>query len=129
MSEQESQFLSVIRVWAALAWSDGVIVPAEAAAMRKVIGAAALTDEERATALSWLEHEVELDTDQLTGLTDQARLGIYRAAAQLAVVDLKIVDAERVFLRRLRRGLHLTEQQAAEIIAAIPDYGKTDSTS
>lgn len=123
MPERESQFLSVIRVWAALAWSDGVIADAEAVAMKKLIAIARLTDDERTTALGWLDSKVELDTSNLENLTRAARQGIYRAAAQLAVVDLQVVDAERSFLARLRRGLHISEEEAAAIIASIISHG------
>ena len=33
----ESQFLSVIRVWASMAWADGVIHDAEAQALRRLM--------------------------------------------------------------------------------------------
>ncbi|MEM9490210.1 MAG: DUF533 domain-containing protein [Myxococcota bacterium] len=122
MSDNETQFLSVIRVWAALAWADGIISEAESVAMRRLIAAADLSDEERSTALSWLDSKVELDTTNIASLTDQARRGIYRAAAQLAAVDLDVAEAEVSFLQRLRTGLKIADDVAAEIEASIPGY-------
>ena len=48
----ESQILSVIRMWAAVAWADGVLAEAEAEGMRRLIRNADLTDDERAAATS-----------------------------------------------------------------------------
>ena len=44
----ESQILSVIRVWAAVAWADGVLAEAEAEGLRRLIRTAELTADERA---------------------------------------------------------------------------------
>ena len=46
----ETQILSVIRVWAAVAWADGVLAEAEADGMRRLIRSADLTPEEREIA-------------------------------------------------------------------------------
>lgn len=120
----ESQFLSVIRVWAALAWADGVIADAEAAAMKRLIGSADLADAERATALSWLENKVELETANVSDLADEARRGIYRAAVRLAAVDLEIAAEERTFLDRLRAGLSIPDEVADEIEANVPGVNR-----
>jgi uncharacterized membrane protein YebE (DUF533 family) len=116
----ESQYLSVIRIWAALAWADGVIADAEAAAMKRLVESADLTDDERGTALGWLTEKVDLDTENLAGLSDEARQGIYRAAARLAAVDLEIADEERTFLERLRKGLNIDDEAAAKIAESVP---------
>lgn len=116
----ESQFLSVIRVWAALAWADDKIADAEADAMKRLISSAELPDDERETALGWLTTKVDLDTANIKGLNEEARRGIYRAAARLAAVDLEIADEERSFLATLRDGLEISEEDAKEIEANIP---------
>lgn len=121
----ESQYLSVIRIWAALAWADGVIADAEAAAMRRLIDSADLTDEEREEALAWLEEKVELDTANIAGLSMDARHGIYRAAGRLAAVDLEVADEERSFLERLRTGLDIDEETARELEKGVPALDKS----
>ena len=123
----ESQFLSVIRVWAALAWADDVIADAEADAMKRLISSAELTEDERTTAMGWLEEKVDLDTANIKGLKDEARRGIYRAAARLAAVDLEIAAEERTFLTRLREGLEISETDAKEIEANIPGMTGEDA--
>jgi uncharacterized membrane protein YebE (DUF533 family) len=115
----ETQFVSVIRIWAALAWADGVMQPAEAVAMRRLIDAAQLSDEDRATAHGFLTVKVDLDTHNLDGLGDEARRGIYRAACRLAAVDRDVADTERAFLDRLRDGLGITLDVAREIEVGI----------
>lgn len=115
-----SQYLSVIRIWAATAWADGVIADAEAAAMRRLIESADLTDDERGTALGWLESEVALDTAELGELSDDARQGVYRAALRLAAVDLDVDAAERTFLERLRTALDIDEDTARAIHDSVP---------
>jgi uncharacterized membrane protein YebE (DUF533 family) len=116
----ESQYLSVIRIWAALAWADGVIADSEAAAMRRLIESADLTDAERTSALGWLEEKVDLDTASMASLSEEARHGIYRAAARLAAVDLEVAEAELHFLERLQQGLGIDQDTAAELEKGIP---------
>jgi uncharacterized membrane protein YebE (DUF533 family) len=115
-----TDYLSVIRIWAATAWADGVIAEAEAAAMKRLIEAADLDASERETALGWLDAPVELDGIDLEGLSDEARSGIYRAAARLAAVDLDVAESERAFLGRLREALALDEATAREIEKSVP---------
>src|SRR4029450_12449991 len=88
----ESQFLSVIRIWAALAWADGVMQPAEAAAMRRLIDAADLDPVDRQRALGFLDAKGELDPTSLESYTDDVRRGIYRAACRLAAVDREVAE-------------------------------------
>jgi uncharacterized membrane protein YebE (DUF533 family) len=117
----ESQHLSVIRVWAALAWADGVIAPSEAAAMTRLIeGSAELSDDERKVAKGFLNSKIELDTTQMAGLSAEAREGIYRAAARLAHIDNDFAEAEQQFLERLRAGLSINEATAKKILESIP---------
>jgi len=115
----ESQFISVIRIWAAMAWVDGVVKPAEATAIRRLIDAADLTPEERAEVVTFLDQPVELDTSNIAGLADDARRGIYRAACRMAAVDREIAEVERGFLDRLRDGLGLSAELAREIEVGI----------
>lgn len=116
----ESQHLSVIRIWAALAWADGVIAEPEAIAMQKLIDIAYLSAHEREIARGWLENRVELDTRNLAELSENTRLGIYRAAVRLAAVDLSVADEERAFLVRLRQGLDIADDIAEEIESSLP---------
>ena len=116
----ETQFLSVIRIWAAMAWADGVIADAEAVAMRRLIAAAQLTEDEKAQASSFLASRVELDTANLRELSLDARKGIYRAACRLATVDQEVAAAERIFLGRLREAMQLSEDEAREIEKSVP---------
>jgi uncharacterized membrane protein YebE (DUF533 family) len=116
----ETQFLSVIRIWAALAWADGVIAEAEATAMKRLIAAAQLSEDEKATAHGFLASRVELDTSNMGALSDDAKKGIYRAACRLSAVDHDVAAAERIFLGRLRDGLGLSEAEAKEIEQGVP---------
>jgi uncharacterized membrane protein YebE (DUF533 family) len=118
----ESQFLSVIRLWAALAWADGVVKPAEATALRRLIDAAELTDDERAHAQGFLVEKVELDPTNLEGLSVDSRQGIYRAACRLAAVDRDVADVERSFLGALRSALAVAPDAAEDIESAV--FGK-----
>lgn len=114
--ETESHYLSVIRVWAALAWADGVIQPAEAAAIRRLVARAPmLSQEEREAAQGFLQRKVELLPETLTGLSPQLRAGVYRAALQLAHIDQVFAEEERSFLLRLRQALDLDPDTADQI--------------
>ena len=120
----ESPYLSVIRVWAAAAWADGVIADAEAAAMKRLVAVADLSEDERNTANSWLETKVELETASMKALSEGAREGIYRAAVRLAAVDCDVAVEELAFLSRLREGLSLEPAKAQEIEAGVPGFAE-----
>ena len=111
--------MRVIRVWAAMAWADGVIASAESAAIKKVVELANLSDEQAETALGWLEEKVDLDTAGLEELQPAAREGIYKAALRLANVDLDIATEELTMLERLRQALDIDTARAAELEAEV----------
>ncbi len=117
--ESENPFLSVIRVWAALAWADDVIAEKEAVALKRLISSALLSQEERELALSWLENRVDLETSNLDDLREDARRGLYRSAAQLATVDGELADQEKALLHRLRDLLSVDAGVAGEIEADV----------
>ena len=111
----DNPYVSVIKVWAAMVWADGVLTPEESAAMRRLIRSADLTDGERATAYGFLDAKVELDTAAVRSFSAAEREGIYRAAVQLSAIDDDIADSEIDFLTRLRAGLHIDDETAERI--------------
>jgi uncharacterized membrane protein YebE (DUF533 family) len=116
----ESQILSVIRVWAAVAWADGVLAESEAEGMRRLIRTADLTNDERAGALTLLDAKVDLPDLYLKNLNPESRRGIYRAACRMAVVDHVFAHAERKLLDRLQTLLGIPLDIAQEIEADVP---------
>jgi uncharacterized membrane protein YebE (DUF533 family) len=116
----ESQILSVIKVWAAVAWADGVLAEAEAEGMRRLIRTADLTNEERGAAMTYLDARVEMPELYLKNLNPESRRGIYRAACRMAVVDHVFAHAERRLLDRLRDVLAIPADIAQEIEADVP---------
>jgi len=116
----ESQILSVIKVWAAVAWADGVLAEAEAEGMRRLIRSADLTNEERSAAMTYLDSRVEMPELYLKNLNPESRRGIYRAACRMAVVDHVFAHAERRLLDRLREVLAIPADIAQEIEADVP---------
>jgi uncharacterized tellurite resistance protein B-like protein len=120
----ENQFLSVIRIWAAMAWADDKVVAAEALAMERLIQAAELGEEERATARGFLKEKVELDTTGLGSLTGEAKKGIYKAACRMAAVDRHLDEPEKALLVKLRDGLAIGDA-AADIETTVFGAPKT----
>jgi tellurite resistance protein len=116
----ESQILSVIRMWAAVAWADGVLSETEAESLHRLIRTADLTDDERAGAREFLQVRTELPETYLTNLTPEARRGIYRAACRMAVVDHVFSVTERALLDRLRGLLGVSADAGLEIEAEVP---------
>lgn len=114
----ESQFVSLIRTWAAVAWADGKIADAERVALQRLIDGAELSVDDRATANQFLAAPVELGAG-LAELAPDSRRGIYKAACRMAAVDREVTDSERSLLVRLRDGLGLTVDDAREIEASI----------
>jgi len=119
----ESQVLSVIRVWAAVAWADGRLAEAEVEGMRRLIRRADLTQEERQAASAMLDVRTDLPELNLQNLNPEARRGIYRAACRMAIVDHVFAHAERKLLDRLQGMLGIPPDIADEIEADIPGMG------
>jgi uncharacterized membrane protein YebE (DUF533 family) len=119
----ESQVSSVIRMWAAIAWADGVLAEAEAEGLRRLIRSAELSEPERAEAMRMLEARVEIPETYLTSLTPEARRGVYRAACRMAMVDRVLADSERAMLVKLRVQLGVPDDVAQEIEADVPGLG------
>jgi len=116
----ESQIVSVIRVWAAVAWADGMLAEAEAEGLRRLVRSADLTPEERQGALTFLDQRVDLPDLYLKNLNPESRRGIYRAACRMAVVDHVFATAERKMLDRLQGLLGIPLDIAQEIEADVP---------
>jgi len=116
----ESQILNVIRVWAAVAWADGMLAEAEAEGLRRLVHSADLTSEERQRAMAFLDSRVELPDLYMKNLNPESRRGIYRAACRMAVVDHVFAHAERKMLDRLQGMLGIPLDIAQEIEADIP---------
>jgi len=116
----ESQILSVIRMWAAVAWADGVMSETEGESLSRLIRTADLTDDERAGARVFLQHRTELPETYLTNLTPDAKRGVYRAACRMAVVDHVFSVTERALLDRLRSLLGMSVEVAQELEAEVP---------
>jgi uncharacterized membrane protein YebE (DUF533 family) len=116
----ESQILNVIRVWAAVAWADGIVAEAEAEGLRRLIRSADLSTEERKAATAYLDSRVDLPVLYLQNLNPESRRGIYRAACRMAVVDHVFARAERKMLDRLQTMLGIPLEIAQEIEADIP---------
>jgi len=107
--------MSVLRVWLALAWADGVIAPAEAEALRRLIAVAPIEEPERQIAIGWLDEPVALDTAKLSGLGAESRRGVYQAAVRLARIDLNMAAQERALLDQLRQALDIDTATARDI--------------
>jgi uncharacterized tellurite resistance protein B-like protein len=116
----ESQLLSVIRMWAAVAWADGVLAEPEAEGLRRLIRTADLTPVEREAASKFLEGSVTLPDTALTSMSPEARRGVYRAACRMAVVDHNYSDTEKKLLGRLSDLLAIPEDIAREIESDVP---------
>src|SRR5512139_3567499 len=116
----ESQIMSVIRVWAAIAWADGVLAEAEAEGLRRLISTAELTPDERTQAKTFLENQTTLPEAYLNMLKPEARRGVYRAACRMAVVDHVLAADERKMLEKLRDILGIPAETAQEIEADVP---------
>jgi uncharacterized membrane protein YebE (DUF533 family) len=117
---EETQILSVIRVWAAIAWADGVMAEAEADGLRKLIAGTELSAAEKTAASKFVDTSVDLPERLLHDLEPAARRGVYRAACKMAIVDHVFAKSERSMLDRLRTHLGIPADIAAEIEADVP---------
>lgn len=116
----ESQVLSVIRMWAAVAWADGEMADTELESLSRLIRTADLTDSERIAARGFLDARTGLPETYLTTLTPEAKRGVYRAACRMAVVDHVFSVTERSMLDRMRNLLGIPPEAARDIETEIP---------
>jgi uncharacterized membrane protein YebE (DUF533 family) len=107
--------LTAIEVWIAAAWADGVIQEVEAAAIKAVIGIAKLTDEERETALGWLDQKIDLEDVNVSQLERDDRVNIYAAALGVVAIDEQVGNDENRFLERLQIALQLDDATVASL--------------
>src|SRR5262249_2178348 len=115
LMSQENPALTIFKIWAAMAWADGTLDPAEADTLRKLMEAAGVTRADREHAARWLEAPVELDVPSVTGLGESTRRGIYRVAAKLAAIDLEVSAPEKELLEKLRGLLAISPEEARRI--------------
>ena len=102
--------LRILRLWAAAAWADGKLHPAEAEALHRLLDASEdLTPAERVQALRFLERPPQIDLGEVRALGRNARQGVYRAALRIVRLDREVTDDEKEFLTRLRGNLELDE--------------------
>jgi tellurite resistance protein TerB len=101
---------TIVRLWAAAAWADGVLHPAEAAALRRLIDASDdLGGERRAEALALLDGPPDVKLDEVQALGPVAREGVYRAALGIVRLDGKVTADEEEWVAKLRNRLHFDE--------------------
>lgn len=116
------QVMFMLRLLAAVSWSDGELSEDEAANLERLIKAADLDDAERSEARGWLSTTVELGTIDIGALSENQRLATYQAAVRIALTDQRMDEAERSFLDRVRVALGIEAELAAEIEAAMPRH-------
>lgn len=113
--------LRILEFWAAAAWADGELHPAEADAIRRLIAASPeLRRGERETALALLKAPPRVSVDAVRTLDRVARQGIYRAVLGIAQLDGVLHEHERAFISRMRGALELDE---GTLLAIEAEYG------
>jgi uncharacterized membrane protein YebE (DUF533 family) len=113
--QDEAMFLTVIQLWAAAAWSDGTLQRNERLLLEHLINSSDVSEPTRHRALEFVARRVDLDMVDVSGLQHDERLGAYRAACRMTIVDGHLDEAERIFLMRLRSLLELDAPTANEI--------------
>ena len=110
--------LRILRLWAACAWADDELHPAEAAALERFIAASDdLSTDEIAEAKALLSAPPDVDVDEVRELPPTARQGVYRAALGIVRLDRRVTAEEESFLIRLRAALDLDESTVLRIEA------------
>ena len=117
--------LRIFRLWAAAAWSDGELHPAEAAALRRLLEASDdLGETERAEAMALLQAPPpSTDLAEVKQLRPAAREGVYRAALGIVRLDNRVTAEESAWLERLRAALDLDPATIARIEAEVRPPG------
>ncbi len=102
--------LQIARLWAAAAWADGKVHPAEAAALRRFIEASEdLDGAGKQAAHDLLVSNPRVDLGELERLSKDAKEGVYRAALGIVRLDGSVTPDEVEWLKALRARLALDE--------------------
>jgi uncharacterized membrane protein YebE (DUF533 family) len=103
--------MRILRLWAASAWADNILHPAEAAALERYIEASDdLSSEQREEAHALLRRAPVVDlAEEVRALSPVSRQGVYRAAHAIVRLDRVVTPDEEQFLARLRAALELDE--------------------
>lgn len=116
------QVMYMLRLLAAVSWSDGSLDEEESANLGRLIHAADLDEAERSEALGWLQSAVVLGDIDIGALSVNQRLATYQGAVRIALTDQRLDAAERSFLDRVRDALGIDAGQAADIEAEMPRH-------
>lgn len=122
---EKDRVLQSLNVWIATAWADGTIAEPERKALARLINYAAIPADYKATAQSWLDAPIELDTGDLHELSSVRKLFIYRVAAALTRVDQHVDSAEQRLLEKLRVALDIPEDEAGNIELGVSEPEQT----
>lgn len=112
---ESKHLLTAIKTWAAVAWADGKLVPAERMTMKAIIAVAKISDQERTIAEAYLDEPVKLADLALERIPAAERAHIYSVACGVSAMDKDIAAAERVFLDRLAIALGLPDEEAKKL--------------
>src|SRR5262249_38795732 len=115
--QDETLFLTVVKLWAATAWADGVLADNERKLLDGIIRDASVSEKTRTAALGFLQARVELEDVAVDTLSTSERSGVFRTACRLTTVDRRLDAAEKSFLDRLALRLGL-DSAAAKAIEA-----------
>lgn len=107
---------ALARFWAAAAWADDELHPAERAVLQRYIEAATdLTPSQRAAAETFLTARPGVSFDEVEALSRTAKEGLYQAVIRMVMVDGKVTDDELRFVTRLRDQLELDAATIARL--------------
>src|SRR5262245_31933817 len=108
--------LTIVRLWAAAAWADGFLHPAEEAALRRLIEASTeLGEPERQHAMGLLTGPPGVKVEEVQKLDATSREGVYRAVLGIIRLDGKVTGEEQEWVARLRDRLGLDAAVLARI--------------
>ena len=110
--------MTIVRFWAAAAWADGKLHPAEEAALRRLIDASDdLGVDGRRQALALLGGPPDVSVDEVRTLPAVSREGVYRAVLGIVRLDGQVTPDEEEWIGRLRARLDLDAATLARIEA------------
>jgi uncharacterized membrane protein YebE (DUF533 family) len=109
---EADHLITAIKVWAAAAWADGIVVESEAMTLRAIIEVAKLSDEQRKTARRWIDSKVSLEDVEVGKIAPAERVHIFSVACGMVAFDQHIAETERGFLDRLQKALAISDADA-----------------
>jgi uncharacterized membrane protein YebE (DUF533 family) len=124
MQGMHEQDKAIVQSLVSVAWSDGTFEQREREMLEGLLQAFGATEDDAKELRAYAEQKRSLDDVPLTELSADDRRVLLQHAVVLTWVDGDQAEAEKIFLKELRRRLNVPDDEAEPLMAAAEGRAK-----